>query len=289
MSIKQLVYILSFVFCFFSLSSQASSPVWKVSKGKDYLYLGATIHMLGKQDYPLPPAFDIAYKDSSRLVFEADLKKLQSPEFSKIFMENLLYPGNKTIKDVLDITTFNALDNHFVSRGLPLEQMLKFKPGMLSMMMTVFELKRLNIAGMGVDEFYINKGLSEGKKFAYLEKIEDQLSFLADMGKTNENEFILYTLRDLEKISGQMTGIKEAWRTGDNSKLEKAALTGWEKEFPEIYNTLLLERNNKWIPKIESMLKTKEVEFIMFGALHMVGDDGVLAQLRKRGYTVHKQ
>jgi uncharacterized protein YbaP (TraB family) len=34
------------------------------------------------------------------------------------------------------------------------------------------------------------------------------------------------------------------------------------------------------------MLKTGEVEFVLVGALHLVGDEGVIAQLAAKGYTV---
>ena len=34
------------------------------------LYIGGTIHLLRKEDYPLPDVFEQAYKDSARLVFE---------------------------------------------------------------------------------------------------------------------------------------------------------------------------------------------------------------------------
>ena len=288
MKIKKVIYLLSFIISTFSVSAHASSPVWKVSKGNHHLYLGGTIHLLGKADYPLPMAFDKAYQDSSRLVFEADLHKLQSPEYQKIFMEKLMYSGNESIKDVLNDKTFTALEKHFSERGLPLEQILKFKPGMLVMMLTVFELQRLNIAGMGVDDFYIQKGLTEGKQFAYLEEVEEQLSFIEKMGQGNANEMITYTLRDIGQLAEQMAAMKTAWREGDNVKFKDVALTPWKQDFPELYHTLLVKRNNKWILKIESMLKTKEVEFILFGALHLVGDDGVLAQLKARGYTIQK-
>ena len=109
------------------------------------------------------------------------------------------------------------------------------------------------------------------------------------MGKGDVNDLIAYSLRDMDKLSEQMALMKNAWRKGDNITLKKIALTPWQKDFPELYNTLLVKRNNKWIPKIENMLETKEVEFVMFGALHMVGDDGVLAQLKARGYVIQKQ
>lgn len=285
---KKRMLFLGAIFFSFALTAQADSPVWKVSKGNNHLYLGGTIHLLGKNDYPLPAAFDKAYQDSSRLVFEADIQKFQSPEYQKIFMQKITYPGDRSIKDVLSKKTLVALEKFMTDRDMAFEPMLRFKPGMLVMMLTVIEMKRLNIAGIGVDQFYINKGLKDARKFSFLEDIDEQLSFIVDMGKDNPDELIEYTLRDINQLAQQLAAIKNAWKAGDNDELKKVALTPWKTGFPELYNTMLVKRNNKWLPKIEEMLQTKEIEFVMFGALHMVGDDGVLKLLKDRGYTIQK-
>ncbi|MDH5600901.1 MAG: TraB/GumN family protein [Gammaproteobacteria bacterium] len=285
---KKLISLLSFIFIGFAAVVNAESPVWKVTKGNHHLYLGGTIHLLGKSDYPLPPAFNTAYHEASRLVFEADMMKFQSPEYQNIFMQKISYPDDKSLKDVLNKKNLVALEKFFTDRDMPFDPMLRFKPGMLVMMLTVIEMKRLNIAGIGVDQFYINKGLKEGKKFSFLEEVDEQLAFIVDMGKDNPNELVEYTLRDMHQLATQLAAIKKAWRTGNNAELKKVALIPWKDGFPELYNTLMVKRNHKWIPKIENMLKTKEVEFVMFGALHMVGDDGVLKLLQQRGYTIQK-
>ncbi len=106
------------------------------------------------------------------------------------------------------------------------------------------------------------------------------------MGKGNENEFIKYTLNDLKNLPKLFGSIKKAWKNGDNSQLQAVALDPWSSRFPKIYNLLLVERNNNWIPQIETMLRTKEVEFILFGALHLVGENGILTQLKSLGYTI---
>jgi uncharacterized protein YbaP (TraB family) len=58
------------------------------------------------------------------------------------------------------------------------------------------------------------------------------------------------------------------------------------KDYPELYQQVLVERNNNWLPQIEAFLKTPETELILVGALHLAGNDGLLAQLRQRGYKV---
>jgi len=82
--------------------------------------------------------------------------------------------------------------------------------------------------------------------------------------------------------------MKQAWRRGDVSKLKELGITPFKNDFPEMHKALLIDRNNAWMPQIETMLKTRAVEFVLVGALHLAGEDGLLTQLSARGYKVRK-
>ncbi|MBA4389234.1 MAG: TraB/GumN family protein, partial [Verrucomicrobia bacterium] len=58
----------------------AESSVWAVTGSNSTVYLAGSCHVLRGSDYPLPPEFETAYKKSSRLVFEAPLAELETPE-----------------------------------------------------------------------------------------------------------------------------------------------------------------------------------------------------------------
>ena len=108
------------------------------------------------------------------------------------------------------------------------------------------------------------------------------------MGRGKEDELIEYTLSDIENLSSLMINMKEAWRSGDVPELERLAIAPYIEAFPGILDNMLNNRNNKWMSKIEEMLNTSEVEFILVGALHLVGEQGLLAQLNLRGYTIEQ-
>ena len=82
--------------------------------------------------------------------------------------------------------------------------------------------------------------------------------------------------------------MKDAWRRGDNLKLKEVAITPLKNDFPNVYQNLVVKRNDAWIEKIERMLETQEVELVLVGALHLVGDDGLLEKLAARGYRIQK-
>ena len=56
----------------------------------------------------------------------------------------------------------------------------------------------------------------------------------------------------------------------------------------EIREALLTRRNARWIAPIEALLADNPQALIAVGAAHMVGDDGLVALLRAKGYTVRR-
>jgi uncharacterized protein YbaP (TraB family) len=270
----------------FSHSVIAASPVWKVEKNGHHLFIGGTIHVLASADYPLPSSFDRAYRQSEILVLETDMQKLQSPGFQATMLRELTYSDGRNLQKVLDRNTYRELEQFFSARGIPMEAIVNFKPGMVVTMMTMVELQRLGIDGVGVDAYYSARAIEDRKKLGKLEPVETQIAFLANMGAGQENEMLSFSLSDVEQLPGMMKSMKDAWRRGDVGKLEKLGISELKKDFPEIYKALLLDRNNAWMPKIEAMARTKEIELVLVGALHLAGRDGLLAQLKSRGYSI---
>ena len=269
-------------------SALADAPVWKVVKGDHHVYIGGTIHVLSKSDYPLPASFETAYNQSAKLIFETDTRKMQTPEFQAALMQKVVYSDGRNLKMVLNAATFQKLEKHLASRGIPISNFMNFKPGMVALTITIIELQRLGLMGTGVDEFFSLRALNDQKMVGQLETVDDQLELISSLGDGQENEIINHTLQETKKLPDLMQTMKTAWRKGDNTALENIILMPFKKDFPGVYDRVVVKRNIAWLPKIETLLQTKEVEFILVGALHLIGEDGVLAKLKKRGYTIQK-
>jgi len=270
------------------LQLYASSSVWKVTHQDQHLYLGGTVHLLAKDDYPLPKQFDRAYQQSSKVILETDTSKMQQPDIQQAMMLKAMYPKGVTIQSKISSNTYQALKAHCLSRGLDLEHLAQFKPGLLSVILTMTELNKLNISSMGVDDHFSHKAKKQKRTMGYLENLEDQLSLIANMGKGQEDAFIQYTLEEITQLESMFNELKSSWRLGDMATLTKIAIQPFKKDFPILYKELLVKRNNNWLPQIKDMLETKEVEFILVGALHMAGEDGLIQQLKQFGYKVER-
>ncbi len=264
----------------------AETSLWKISKNNRYLLLGGTIHLMSEADYPLPPAYEAAYKAADILVLETDLDAAKSLEFQANLLQTMRYENGASLRDKLTPEVFTLLADYLSSHRIPIERLQQFKPGMIAVTVTMVEMQRLGMAGTGVDAFYNAKAAKDQKERLYLETPEQQIKHLAKMGEGRENELIRYTLEDLEQMPDFLKPMKLAWRNGDTQTLEAIALTPWKHDFPGTYKNLLVQRNKAWYPQIRKMLKTEPVELVLVGALHLVGTDGILAQLKRHGYDV---
>lgn len=267
------------------VSAQAGSPVWKISNGSHTLYLGGTIHVLGGGDYPLPREFDTAYEKAQILVFETDIAKTQDPEFAKTIMGQMTYTKGKTLKGLIRPSTFDALSRFSTDRGIPVDSLNTFKPGMVMVFLTLAEMERLGAGGAGVDEYFFKRGRADHRPMIFLESPMDQIRFLADVGLGKEDEMISYIMEDIGKLPGLLPIMKQAWRSGDNDLMYRETLAPLKKEYPQLYQTIMVKRNLAWLPAIRKMLATPETEFILVGAAHLAGDQGLIALLRGRGFT----
>ncbi len=288
MKTGKLSWSLSLLASLFSAPLYAETSVWKIKQGENYLFIGGTIHVLAEADYPLPAEFNRAYQHAERLVLETDIQKFQSSEFQQVMMSELTYADGRNLKSVLNAETYRALDQYCASRGIPTASLLNFKPGMVATMLTYLELQHLGLGGVGVDAYFGARAIKDQKKMGQLESVEAQLAYLSSLGQGQENEMIAYILEDIKNLPALMEEIKQTWRNGDMAGLEQVAVAPFKKDFPAAYELMMVERNNAWLPQIQAMLKTREVELILVGAMHLAGDDGLLEQLSARGYEVQK-
>ena len=119
-----------------------------------------------------------------------------------------------------------------------------------------------------------------------METVEFQLNLFDQLPLPVQEQFLLQTLEDLKNLGQEVSEIVTAWKQGDVRELE-ALLVGM-REYPELYQALVVNRNNDWLPHIEQALQEKEPVFVVVGALHLMGKEGLVAALQEKGYVVEQ-
>jgi uncharacterized protein YbaP (TraB family) len=273
---------------FICTQSLADSSVWKVQKDESIIYLGGTFHLLRQSDFPLPMEFDKAYRASDILVFETDLGKLMEPSTQQKLMSKAMYTDGSTIENHLSPQTYSLLNEYCVSKGIPLAAIKQFKPSIVVVTITVMELAKLGVTAEGVDLFFYQLAARDNKTVEGLETVEEQIHFVVGMGEGNEDAFVTHSIKDLESIMQKYESMVDAWKTGDAKKLNDLMVAELKTKTPKLYKELIVDRNENWLPMIDAYQKTLEKEFILVGAGHLVGPDGIVKALRKKGYKVEK-
>lgn len=281
-------FLISSCMLLISCQSLAQSSVWQASKGDNRIYLGGTIHMLRSSDYPLPPEFDQAYAQADSLYFETDIDAMNSPDVQLSLLQQVIYNDGRTLETVLDPEAFSILSEYAATLGLPMFLLQNMKPGMLVSTLELLEFQKLGFTQQGVDLTFHERARADGKFIGSFETIEQQIGFMAAMGEGEESEFILLSLRDMEKIASDIESMISTWRNGDAESLMELFVEDMKQSTPAVFQLMLSDRNNSWLPEIERMLDDADTEFILVGVAHLLGPEGLVQQLQDRGYQVEQ-
>jgi len=261
--------------------------LWKVQSSQNTIFLAGSIHVLQKEDYPLHPVFDKAFNTSSRVMFEVDLDTLSSPMTQMNMLRKGLYLNGQTLPNILSAKSYSIAKANLASLGQHIEDFHRMKPWMAATAVMALELQKLGFeSAYGVDRHYFEKAQATGKAIQGLETVEFQLNLFDQLPLSIQEQFLLQTLEDLNNLGTQVRDMVHAWKQGNVQELE-TLLVGMG-DYPELNNVLVIDRNNAWLPHLEQALQEKEPVFIVVGALHLLGKDGLIAALKEKGYVVER-
>ena len=266
----------------------AESSVWVARSSKATVYLAGSFHMLRASDYPLPAEFFRAYNDSRKIIFEVPPGETESPEYMERFLSLATYNDGTTLKEHITTAAYAKAESFCKERNYPLEQYQFFKPTFLVMTLTVSEMNKIGADPQkGIDNFFKDKAVQDGKATGSLETVDQQISLLTSMDEGLGSDQILEFIEELKQIEVMLGELLAVWRKGDEAKMEELYIKDL-KLYPKLYQTLIVDRNNKWVRNIEVYLNGSGNTMVVVGAAHLVGADGLVNLLRKRGYKVIK-
>lgn len=264
------------------------APVWKVTNGQNTVYFGGTIHILKADDLPLPAEFDKAYTAADKLVFETDIEGAENEEYQQKLMSKVMLRDGTTLQTRLSKKTYAALESYMTAKGLPIANFHSLKPSIVALTITLFEYQENGFTQEGVDKIFTKRAREDGKKIDWFESIDEQLDFLANIGSDDDDGLIKYTLEELETLPTLIDDMFSSWLKGDLDKLNKTMIEEMALDFPQIYEDLIVRRNNNWMPKIIELLNDQPTEFVLVGAAHFAGKDSVFAKLEALGFKIEK-
>lgn len=264
-------------------SAAAASCVWKVTSPDGHLlYLGGSFHFLRPTDYPLPPQYNRAFDACSQLAFEED-PKTGAAAFQALLKAGE-YPKGDSLKNHVDPRTYEYLRRFFALRHVLEEKFARFRPWLLDIMLSSPPPQYFQL---GVERFLISRALANSKPTSGLESTREHNQFFIGLSDHQAEALLLTLFINAGRGDGQGVNIFEAWRRGDVELLASKMRESF-RDFPSMAERLLDARNRRWIPKIETLCRSGQTAFVVVGAAHLGGSNGLLALLRARGYTTEQ-
>lgn len=264
------------------------TSLWRVSNGSSEILIGGTIHVLLPTDFPLPPAYAQAYAQSELLVTELDLQQIQSTFLLPSFAA--LPVGQPPLRQTLSTDTYLALSSYLAERGALIDDYETIRPNWLELDIISLGLADLGY-GVGVDAYFQSLAVNEGKTNLGLESLIDQILAINQLNQhLSVEELISRTLSGVldPGYGAQFRKLVTAWREGNIQQIEALAVLPRLQESTTDHDTFLVQRNTAWIPRIVAMFNTPEVELILVGVSHLVGEDSVLDMLEGMGFEVSR-
>jgi len=270
------------------LTAHAASPVWALHGEHNTVYLAGSVHLLKANDSALPAAFDRAYANSRTLVMELDLGKLDPSEAAGWMMEHGMLGEGNDLHKVIGDARYQRVSAEASRLGLPMQMADQFAPWVLGLQLMELQYAQLGFDSQaGVEQQLEHRAQTDGKPTEGLETLQQQLGLFEALTPQEQAKFLDLVVSEIRDVGSDTQAVIAAWRAGDATKLA-ALLSDEYKSFPTLYRSLVTERNHRWVPQIEKLLKDKDNYFVVVGALHLVGDGGLLELMKRDGFRAEQ-
>jgi uncharacterized protein YbaP (TraB family) len=261
----------------------ARPALWAVKDADTTIYLFGTVHLLPNDADWHDATLDRAVADSQALYIE-----LTDDDPGNMMALVLRYglDAAHPLSSQLDADEQQRLRTVATEAGVPggMQALNVMRPWLAALTLTTAPLLKAGLdPEHGVDKQLKAQMSAAGKQVFGLETAEQQMRFLADMPQEVQLDFLRSAMRDADKGPTQLIRLIDAWKNGDVATIARLEDEDMRQTAPELYQRLLVQRNEAWATKIAALLQHPGTVFIAVGAAHLAGPDSVQAQLHKLG------
>lgn len=267
-------------------STNALHCLWKVQGASNVVYLMGSVHLLRETNYPLASAMESAFTNSEIAVFETDSDKMEDPAEQMSLLSKLSMPAGQTLRQNLSSNAYESLSKHAAKVSVPMARLEQFRPGAAVLVLEVTELTSLGAdPQFGLDKHFFKLARARGKQIIPLETVDFQIGLLGGFTKEGEDSLVKRSLKDIDNEVALYNERVFAWQTGDAAALDKLQ-NEMRTEAPSVFKKLVSDRTASWIPQFEKLLQGRQNAVVIVGAGHLVGPDGAVELLKKKGFKV---
>ena len=269
--------------CTAALADGSLHALWEIHGRHNTVYLLGSIHVLRPSDYPLAPAMLNAYSAAQGIYMEVNLQELDSQAVQAEMLSSAIMPEDKGLPAVLGKERYGRAYALAHEVGVELPSFDQFAPWFAAEAISQLQLMHLGFEPhSGVEAYFLERARTDGKSVAGLETVHDQIALFRNMSLDAQAEYLISSLEQAHDLPREVDEMVRAWQHGDTEWFTnelKSELGG----DPQLYQSVLVARNRKWLPKIEALLKDDKNYLVIVGTGHLVGRGSVIDLLKKDG------
>jgi hypothetical protein len=263
--------------------------LWKVQSGSHVMYLAGSVHALTPDAYPLNPAYQRAFEAAGALVEEIDLAEADPLSSGPALLARGMYQDGRTFSRVVSPQTAALVADKLKNTPLALDLIQPMKPWMVMLMLEALGSQDAGLdPDLGLDKHFYDMAAGAGKTVIGLETAASQMDRFDTMPEAMQEQMLRSELAEMDTEKAGLRALLTAWQTGDAPAVEKMLLSSFRSS-PAAYASLVTERNRNWMPQLDACLTRAAPCLVIVGAAHLVGPEGLLAMLQRRGYRVEQQ
>jgi hypothetical protein len=256
--------------------------LWRVAGETNSVYLLGSIHALRPSDYPLADVIGEAFRDAEALVLEIRLPPGGTGTVAAAMGGT---PGTRLV-DQLSPEQYRRARELARAQGIDLASLSDLDPWLAGLVIMQGSLRRAGYRpGTGIDAHFQRKAVAAGKPILSLETARDQLQLFDALPREMQGDFLIRTLQEAAGLEDSLAKLVTAWKAGDVATVRDLVLAEFEP-YPDLYERLVVQRNRNWLPQLESFLDDRRDYLVVVGAAHMLGEQGLVRMLERRGYHV---
>lgn len=259
----------------------AQPSLWAIKDKDSTIYLFGTVHVLKPETQWRSAKISKAFIEADDLVLEiadSDSKAMQ-PLMLRYGVDHATPLSRK-----LSPESYAKLRAAAEGMGLSPAIIDIMRPWMAALTVSLTPLLQAGYdPESGVEKLLTTDARAAGKPISALETAEQQVRFFADMTPDQERELLESTLADIDEGPAKVDALVVAWAAGDQAEIERQMVDEMQRDYPDVYQLLLVERNKDWAGQLKTKLAGSGVSFVAVGAGHLAGPDSVQAQLATLG------
>lgn len=268
--------------------AQGQGPaLWVIRDADSTIYLFGTVHVLRPTTAWGTARVDAAFDSADEIYLEISNPDDQAA-LIPIIQQHGLDPANP-LSSRLTAEEFAKFDEAAKTIGASGAQLDAFRPWLAALQLSLAPLTKAGYDPQsGVESILLARAKAAGKPVKGFETLDQQIRILADLPEDVQLGFLRSTLEDYDQAATMLDGMVTSWSTADVAGLERVMVDEMQTETPQVYEALLVRRNQDWANQIQTLLAGSGTVFIAVGAAHLAGDDSVQEILEDRGVAAER-